>query len=257
MTFRRLVVTALGTDPAQVIVSDGTDEGAWSASALASYSPRAAGDEVLAVSLGGRSWLVLGAIGPTRPPIIYGVGAPTDGGWRQSTTAWIRDQPDGSTMIYLDTAGSVPLPAKVSAIGAVGWLANTTATYELPRAGAASVTQGDWSGGWMYGTGISAACVGKTVSKMAVRVARNGNGRNAPTLLRMGLHNSVGPATPLTNTWVTTITLSPNGAALVDIPAVQRGLLAAGSVTGIGVWGQGTAEYAEFTTSADVTITFG
>ena len=252
-------VVSLGDSPAQVVVSRASGDSfpAW---CLSSYRVRAVGDKVLVVQLdGASSFLVVGKVGPDAnapAAVSYGIGAPAGGGWRSFTTGYIRDRIDGTLEVYCDTAGSTPMPSVVSATGAAGFLANTTIGIDFPRAGAESITSGDWTGVWFYSGGIAAACVGKTVAKMTVRIARGTGGRNAPVLIHLGLHNSTGLQTSLTNVWDPGVSLSRGGAAQIDIPALQRGLLANGSLQGIGVLGTGPEEYADFTPSADVTITF-
>src|SRR5690349_11145115 len=120
-------VVALGDDARSVVISDGNPGGEQTVPCMSSYRARAVGDKVLAVQLGGGSWLCMGKVGTDAAApasLEYGLGQPGGGGWRLSTTAWIRDNADGSRSVYLDTTGSVPLPTTVAATGAAGFLTN-------------------------------------------------------------------------------------------------------------------------------------
>lgn len=260
MTFREadiMQVAALGSDPSTVVVSNGSDEGI-TVPCLVSYNPRMVGDRVLVVRLPGGGWLCVDAVGATRSPVSYGVGVPTDGGWRRSTTAYVRDNADGTRSIYLDTAGSVPMPVIVQAVSAGGFLSNTTTTSVLPRAGASLATTGDWFGAWYYSGGIASAAAAGAVSTMTVRITRNQEGRTASVPIVLGLHSSADDVRPtITDQWDTGVSLAPGGSASIAVPPSQRSKLAAGSALGVAVLGAGVSSFATFTSAAPVTITFG
>ena len=215
-----LTVTGLSADLREVVVSDltGSDR---PVPCMASYHSRAVGDAVLVVQLAGGSWLVLGKIGADDTP---------------------------------DAAAS----AVISATLAAGWLTTGAATAPEPRSGADGDGSPDWLGAWFYAGQIAAACAGRTVTRMQVRISRTSwGGVDAPALLRLGLHSSDGVQPALTQTWLPGFTLPRGGSALVTIPTAQTNALASGAVLGVGVWGNGPGEYAIYTTDADLSITFG
>lgn len=258
MTFREarvMTVVALGSDSSTVVVSDGFETG-LTVPCLVAYNPRLVGDHVLVTRLEGGGWLVHDAIGATRSPVSYGVGVPTGGGWRTSTTAYVKDNPDGSSSIYLDTAGSVPMPVVVSATSAAGFLTNSTIRSPFPRAGAASVTQADWYGAWYYTSAIDDAAAAGTLGTMRVKITRDTSGPLSVPLF-LGLHNEADGVPPnITDPWSTGVSLPPGGSSSVLIPAPQAAKLKAGTAQGIGVWGEGTTAYATYAVTADITITF-
>lgn len=258
MTFREaqiMTVVALGPDESTVVVSDGSDDGI-AVSCLVAYNPRLVGDQVLVVRLPSGSWLVVDAIGGTRSPVGYGVGVPAGGGWRRSTTAYVRDNSDGSRSIYLDTAGSVPMPATVASTASSGFRSFSSARADTPRAGAESATSGDWYGAWYYSGGVQAAAAAGTVGTMRVKVTRTTAGSGSRPVL-LGLHAAADNATPtITDQWAADVSLVPGGSASILIPATQASKLASGAALGIAVWGEGTPAFAVYTADAPLTITF-
>lgn len=215
-----LTVTGLSADLREVIVSDQTGSDR-PVPCMASYHSRAVGDVVLGVQLAGGSWLIMGRIGEDDTP---------------------------------DAGPSTVISATLSA----GWLNGTAVTSVDPRAGAEASGTPDWLGAWFYSGQIAAACSGRTVTRMQVRVSRTSwGGVDGPALLRLGLHSSSGVQPALTSTWVPGVSLPRGGSAQVTIPTPQATALASGASLGVGVWGTGPAEFAVFTTSADISITFG
>lgn len=250
-----MTVVSLGDDSSTVVVTDGTGAG-LTVPCLVAYNPRLVGDRVLVTRLEGGGWLVHDAIGAARSPVSYGTGVPTGGGWRRSTTAYVRDNPDGSSSIYLDTAGSVPMPATVPASSAAGFLSNTTIRSPLPRAGAASATEADWFGAWYYTGLVDDAAAAGTVGAMRVKITRTSSGPLSVPLF-LGLHNEADGAPPnIVDPWATGISLPPGGSAAILIPSPQAAKLATGAARGIAVWGEGAFAYATYAATADITITF-
>lgn len=258
MTFREarvMTVVALGSDSTTVVVSDGFETG-LTVPCLVAYNPRLVGDQVLVTRLEGGGWLVHDAIGAARSPVSYGVGVPTGGGWRRSTTAYVKDNPDGSSSIYLDTTGSVPMPATIAATTAAGFLSFSTARVATPRAGAESATQADWYGAWYYGGAIQAAASAGTVGTMRVKITRTNTGTGSRPLT-LGLHSQDDEVQPnITDQWNPGVSLMPGGSTSVLIPVTQAGRLASGVAKGVAVWGEGVGQFATFSPAADITITF-
>lgn len=250
-----MTVVALGPDDSTVVVSDGSDDGI-TVPCLTAYNPRLVNDKVLVVRLAAGSWLVVDAIGPTRSPVTYGVGTPPGGGWRRSTTAYVRDNSDGSRSIYLDTTGSVPMPATVPATGGAGFRSFSTARSDTPRAGAELLTVADWYGAWYYSGTVQATAVAGTVGTMTIKITRTSAGSGAAPVT-LGLHSAPDNTAPaVTDQWATGVSLVPGGSASILIPTAQAAKLANGSALGVAVVGQGVAAYAVYTAAAPITITF-
>lgn len=199
----------------------GDDQSSRTIPCLASYSGRTIGDQVLAVQLSGGGWLVLGRIGA-----------------------------DDAT---------VPTSPTVQATSSRGWAVTGDLSTAEPRTGSDGMGP-DWFGAWFYSGGIAAACAGRTVTGMSVRIARAASGGSpGPVRLQLGLHNQPDMVKPPTITapWSPVVRLSRGQTVTVAIPSSQRAQLASGTATGITVTGTGPLESAVYSTAADIFITFG
>lgn len=236
------------------------------------YNPRAEGDVVLVLNHSA-GWRVMDKIGgPVEielpDPVDLSFGAPAPAGYTQASTVWVKDG-----AIYVQTGeGPAPGPGdppKASKPKPVSLDTSSTAAYRSGRRDGSRVAQGAWpsyphpySGIFLYGSRIAAACSGKTVDTMQVRVARTSkyHGVSGKVRPRLGLHDetSAPSKTPkLTNRWDGP-GLGMGDSKWITIPSAQAARLASGASRGVGISaGTGKSSYLIATAgSGNLKITF-
>lgn len=180
VSVRKMIVDAVRSD-GTVNLRDGSTI-VQSVSCLPAYLGRAAEDSVI-VLRGRLGMVVLGRVGAEQVPvgadttdISWGSGPPSGTGW-VTGVPYVRDG-----AVYIDTGGgggggggggsSTPRPVTVQPTARGVWRSGH-------RENDRPVTQGAWpsypqpfTSGWFFGTALSAACAGKTVASMRVRLGR-------------------------------------------------------------------------------------
>lgn len=131
-----------------------------------------------------------------------------------------------------------------------------------PAQGCWSSYPNPWDSIFLFGSSIEAACQGKTVDKMQVRIARTSkyHGVSGKVRPRLGLHDetSAPSKTPkLTNRWDGP-GLGMGDSKWITIPSAQAARLASGASRGIGIgYGRGNSHYMIATAgSGNLKITF-
>lgn len=182
-SMRTMYVDAVRSD-GRVNLRDG-DSIVQSVPCLPAYLNRTADDVVIVLRDRG-GMVVLGRLGneqipqvPDAASISWGNGAPSGGGWVRGVT-YVRDGE-----VYVDTSqtpssspsgggsSSTPRPVTVQPTTRAVWR-NGSRESDRP------VAQGAWpsyprpfTGGWFFGAAMQAACAGKTVDTMRVRLGRS------------------------------------------------------------------------------------
>lgn len=216
--------------------------------ALASYTPRAAGDKVAVVQVGAGS-LVLGKIGaeaspalPDVPTVDFGEKAPGVG-WSKGAGVYVRE---GGIYVDTSTAGGggggakVPGPRTVQPAADGAYRFGTLdASQPGPIQGAWSTSSYPaWSGAWFYGTGIKTACDAGTVDFIEMRVARSGsyhgNPRGVPTRLYLHAATTRGSKMPGLFNPHTGPSLQLGQVATFRLPGDWVTALAGGTAKGVG-----------------------
>lgn len=266
VSMRKMIVDAVRTD-GRVNLRDG-ETIVPSVPCLPGYVNRAAEDQVV-VLRGRMGIVVIGRLGaeqiPTSPDpvdISWGAGPPSGVGW-VTGTPYVRDGE-----LYLDTGGgggggtSTPRPTTIGPTARAAWR-NGHRENDRP------VTQGAWpsypqpfKGGWFYGSAITAACAGKSVASMRIRLGR--------TSASHGSFGQVKPRLYLTSTGTPgsappAISDGPRpgpglglgGVASWTLPGSWVSALASGAARGIVVSAGVGSDYLIFDgASGGVTITF-
>lgn len=248
---------------------------------LSSYLERAIDDVVAVLVVQGRM-LVIGAIGVERPPVVdippttirWGSAAPAGGGWARDAggTVYARTRelyvrtvaatepadPDPETPPEAPT----PRPVTIEPTDQAAYRDNRRNTSEgTPIQGAWYSYPHPYTGAWFYGTKIAAACSGKTVSRMDMRICRQGRGGGGVyggATARLYLHSatSKGSAPPDLNTpWVPT-DLSPSEVTWVRMPQSWVNALASGSARGVGCYAGVGEDYLSYGNCGEIKITF-
>lgn len=260
-------------NPFQVMVVDSVQESGsvnlqWGTAIIndvaanVSYSPRNEGDVVLVLNHAA-GWRVMDKIGgPVEidlpDPVDLEFGTPAPGGnFTQAAAVWVQEG-----RLYVQTGegpppqpDDPPAPPKASKPKPVTLDPSGRAAYRDGRRDGSRIAQGAWpsyphawTGLWMYGSRIAAACSGKTVDSMQIRVARTKknhgvSGKVRPKLL---LHDetSAPKNTPsLSNRW-TGPGLGMGDSKWITIPSAQAARLASGASRGVGISvGTGKSDY--------------
>lgn len=236
------------------------------------YNPRAEGDVVLVLNHSA-GWRVMDKIGgPVEvdipAPVDLTFGAPAPSGYTQASAVWVKEG-----AIYVQTGeGPAPGPGEPptsSKPKPVTLDPSSTAAYRSGRRDGSRPAQGCWSSyphPWdsifLFGSRIEAACQGKTVDTMQVRIARTSkyHGVSGKVRPRLGLHDetSAPSKTPkLTNRWDGP-GLGMGDSKWITIPSSQADRLASGASRGIGIgYGRGNSHYMIATAgSGNLKITF-
>lgn len=260
------------------IQEDGTVNLAWGeaiingVAANVSYSPRNEGDVVLVLNHTA-GWRVMDKIGgpvkveiPEQIDLAFGPPAPS--GYTQASAVWVKEG-----AIYVQTgSGPAPGPAdppSSSKPKPVTLSPNTRAAYRDGDRDGSTPAQGAWpsyphpySTAFIYGSRIQAACQGKTVNSMQIRIARTGkyHGVSGKVRPRLNLHDetSAPKKTPsYSNRWEGP-GLGMGDSKWVTIPSSQVARLASGSSSGIGLQAStGKSDYMICTTGCgELRITF-
>lgn len=256
-------------NPFQIMIVDSTREDGnvnlrWGetiindVAANQAYNPRAEGDVVLVLNHAA-GWRVMDKIGgPVEveipDPVDLTFGTPAPAGYTQAAAVWVKDG-----ALYVQTGeGPAPGPGeppKASKPKPVTLDTSSQAGYRSGKKDGSRVAQGAWpsypkpyTSVWTFGSRIEAACAGKTVDRMQIRVARTSryhgvSGRVRP---RLGLHDETSPPskTPkLTNRWDGP-GLGMGDSKWVTIPSSQAARLASGASRGVGIGaGSGKSNY--------------
>lgn len=223
------------------------------------YNPRTEGDVVLVLNHPA-GWRVMDKIGgpvevEVPEPIDLEFGTPAPGGnFVQAATVWVQEG-----RLYVQTGEGPPpapedppSPPKASRPKPVALDPYSTAAYRSGKRDGSRPAQGAWpsyphpySAVFLYGSRIEAACQGKTVDSMQVRVARTSkyHGVSGKVRPRLGLHDetSAPSKTPkLTNRWDGP-GLGMGDSKWITIPSSQAARLASGASRGVGI-GAGTGK---------------
>lgn len=233
------------------------------------YPYRAVGDLVLVLRLPSSAWLVLAKVGTTAetpveipdiPPAVtlsWGDSAP-GAGWTTGSTVYVQDNGGGARSIYVQTAttaptGSTATPAPVSVSPTDSRAYRSGGQIDLDRAKQGAWTGQDWRGAWFYGSRISDAIAGRTVSKITLQLTRSSSGGwNRKVGARLFQHSSTTPSRRpdlVGDVWVAA-SLEPSGSATVTLPSSWRDALVSGSATGIAADGSGASDYLIYGPSA-------
>lgn len=238
-----------------------------------SYSPRAEGDVVLVLNHSA-GWRVMDKIGgpvqvdiPEPVDLEFGPSAPP-ADFVQVNAIYMKDG-----AIYGQTGeGPGPGPGdppKASKPKPVTLDPSGRAAYRSGRRDGSRVAQGAWpsyphawTGLWLFGTRIAAACQGKTVDTMQIRVARTAkyHGVSGKVRPKLVLHDeaSAPKTTPsLSNRW-TGPGLGMGDSKWITIPSSAANRLASGASRGVGISvGTGKSGYMIATDSCgSIRITF-
>ncbi|WP_167197910.1 hypothetical protein [Brevibacterium pigmentatum] len=220
------------------------------------YNPRAEGDVVLVLQHSA-GWRVMDKIGgpvevdiPEPVDLTFGDGLPA-GDFVQVNSVFMKD----GAIYGLIGEGPAPGPGeppRKSKPKPVTLDPASTAAYRDGRRDGSRPAQGAWpsyphpySSVFLYGSRIAAACEGKTVDSMQIRVARTSkyHGVSGKVRPRLGLHDETSPPskTPkLTNRWDGP-GLGMGDSKWITIPASQAARLASGASRGVGI-GAGTGK---------------
>lgn len=147
-----------------------------------SYTARKAGDIVTVLRWTG-GWCVLGKNGAEPAPptdtettVAWGSAAPSGSGW-VTGTVYVRDHE-----LYVQTSAPAPPPSPetlkpvtIAPTSQGAWRQGGRDNDQNPSQGAWSSYPYPYTGGWFYGSAVTAACAGKSVSGMTIRVARTGS----------------------------------------------------------------------------------
>ncbi|MFC8520820.1 hypothetical protein [Streptomyces sp. NPDC057257] len=199
----------------------------------------------------------------------YGTGAPGGSGWQAATAVYMR-KVDGKLEVYFQVAdASDPSPATPGVPTAKPVTISPTASGSWrggrPDDYASTPVQGDWTGrgnrrgAWFYGSAISAACAGKTVSGMKVAFARKaGAGVNGKRPLHLYLHSHSSPPSGQLNLGSgpeDLLRLSAGAKGTATLPKSWVSALASGSAKGLAIYASGSTDYMAVT-GGQITITF-
>lgn len=241
---------------------------------LPTYAVRAAEDQV--VVLRARSGMVvLGTVGTALQnaasslDISWGSGPPSGAGW-VTGVPYVRDG-----ALYLDTSQtpsttpsgggstSAPRPVTLQPSDRAAW---RSGHLESDR----PVAQGAWpsypqpfTGGWFYGGAVAAACAGKSVKAMQLKLARSGapHGSYGQVRPQMYLVAAGSPGSTPPSYDPDAVRYGPGlglgGSATWSLPAAWRADLASGAARGIVVSaGVGIGYLIYSSSSGALTITF-
>jgi hypothetical protein len=237
-----------------------------------SYLDRQAGDTVI-VARWRAGWQVIGKAGsewspprtllPTVPRISWGESAPTGTGW-VTGTPWVR-----ANELYIQTAAgggsspaATPDDVTLAPTSQGAWRDGARDSGQAPTQGAWSYYPHPYTGAWFYGSSISAACAGKSVASMKLRLARTSTRHGSYSAVRPQLYllsaSSAGGSPPsLGDGPLPGPALGLGSSGTFTVPASWRSALASGSAGGIGVFAGVGSQYLIFTGSCgQLTITF-
>ncbi|WP_167519028.1 hypothetical protein [Streptomyces chryseus] len=247
------VVVRPGTSPL-VVGRTGDDPGAIDETAIRALAKEVALDEQVVRAF------------------TWGTGAPAGTGWQGPATAlYFRKHSSGKVEVYgqvasetdpSPTAPTAPAPkaATITANSSGAWRGGSRdGSRDNPFQGDYT-GRGNLRGGWFYGTKIADACAGKTVAKMTVTITRlRGSGANDRRPVHLYLHDYTSPPSgqlSLPTGPEDLLSLSVGATGTASLPASWRSALAGGSMRGLGVYYDGTRDYAAFSGTANIVITF-
>lgn len=200
----------------------------------------------------------------------WGTGAPAGAGWQTVTSLYLRKNTEGKVELYGQVASvsdpspdvppdRAPKPVTITATDAGTWRSGRPDDY------ASYPTQGDWTGrgnrrgAFFYGTAIAAACAGKTVAKMTVKLTRRtGSGVNAKRPVHLYLHGYTSAPSGALNLGdgpEDLLSLSVGATGTATLPAAWRAALASGSARGLAIYAGGSRDYMSLQ-GGSITITF-
>lgn len=204
--------------------------------------------------------------------LTWGTGAPAGTGWQGPVTAlYLRKNSTGKVEIYGQLSSETdpsptaptapaPKPATITANSAGAWRNGSRDDSRNTPYQGDYTGRGNLRGGWFYGTKIADACAGKTVTKMTVKVTRlRGSGANDRRPVHFYLHDFTSPPSghlSLPTGPEELLSLSVGASGTATLPTSWRTSLASGAMRGLGVYYDGTRDYAAFSTTANIVITF-
>lgn len=235
--------------------------------ALTSYVDRKAGDTVTVVrSTAG--WCVVGKVGAEWAPpapdpldVDWGSGPPAGSGW-VSGTVWVRDG-----AIWVQTADPTPPPSASKPVtlpptSQGAWRDGHRDNDQSPTQGAWPSYPHPYTGGWFYGTTVVAACSGKSVAGMKLRVARSATrsgsfGGVRPILYLLSATTAPSATPALGDGPFYGPALALGVSATFDLPGNFRAALASGAAHGVGIAaGVGSSYLVATSGCGQLTITF-
>ncbi|MFF9088659.1 hypothetical protein ACF1BE_19945 [Streptomyces sp. NPDC014991] len=200
----------------------------------------------------------------------WGTAAPAGTGWQTVQTLYLRKNTEGKVELYGQLASQsdtspdtppdrAPKPATITPTAYGTWRGGRPDDYaDYP-------TQGDWTGrgnrrgGWFYGSAIAAACAGKAVASMTVKLSRRrGSGVNARRPLHLYLHGYTSPPSgqlDLGDGPEEPLSLSAGATGTATLPASWRSQLASGAAKGLAIYASGSRDYMSVS-GGTITITF-
>ncbi|GAA2971350.1 hypothetical protein [Streptomyces enissocaesilis] len=201
----------------------------------------------------------------------WGTTGPAGTGWQTVQQIFLRKNSEGKVELYgqLTTesdpsptapTGRAPKPATITASSAGAWRnGRRDDSRDNPYQGDYT-GRGNLRGGWFYGTKIQDACAGKAVASMKVTITRlRGAGDNARRHVHLYMHDETTPPSGHLSLPVgpeDLLSLSVGATGTAALPASWRAALASGARRGIGVYYDGTRDYAAFSAAAPIVITF-
>lgn len=267
VSVRKMIVDAVRTD-GTVNLRDGSTI-VQSVSCLPGYLGRAAEDSVI-VLRARLGMVVLGRVGAEQVPVAadatdisWGSGPPSGAGW-VTGVPYVRDG-----AVYIDTGGggggggsSTPRPVTVQPTARGVWRSGH-------RENDRPVAQGAWpsypepfTSGWFFGTALSAACAGKTVASMRLRLGRTSSshgsfGQVKPRLFLVSTGTPGASPPALGDSPRSGPGLGLGGTATWTLPASWAADLASGAARGIVVSAGVGSSYLIFDgASGGITVTF-
>ncbi|WGW12760.1 hypothetical protein LWF01_03015 [Saxibacter everestensis] len=242
-------------------------------SADTSYTDRKDGDTVL-VLRHPAGWRVLGKVGSEYAPpevdvpvVSWGNPPPAGNGWVQASVMWVRAgevyaQRGEGPQLPGEPGPSIPAPKPVTfGPASTSGYRSGNRDGETPAQGAWPSYPKAWSGAWFYGDRIADECVGKSVEKIEVRVARTSknHGVSGKATARLYMHeerNRTSSRPALSNGYGAA-ELGLGQSKWVSLPADWTTALKSGTKKGIGCTAGVGSDYLVFTDGCgDIRITF-
>lgn len=201
--------------------------------------------------------------------------------WGASHAGCYQTYPGGGTNNYTEEQGGIFKPYNASAdFGAATpppapettdtWTASSGAAWRPDYSGQwakSQPLQGEWSGWgeykgcWFFGSSVSNAVTGKTISNIRVYITRDSQGgysSKVPIRIRTHNYTSQPSGQPSLSGEYATVNLGWGDSAWVDLPSSMFNQFESGSAKGIGVYfgGGNEGEYAYMKNNAKIEITY-
>lgn len=202
----------------------------------------------------------IATVDSTVPNVTTSTVAP-GAGWTQATSVWFKDSGNGNKDLHLVAASAgtttvkppltttptrtaaVPSPKTIAPNSRGSWRSNGQTESDVRQG--TWTSNGDWLGGWFYGTEIAEACSGKTVSKIEFTITRtdNGSGWNRGIPVNLYLHTKTSKAKPSSSSSRVEVKLEPGQSKTITVPDSWETELKSGASRGFMIKGSGQSEY--------------